>query len=135
SWDDFLIDALRVRPHVGFAVPKTFDVPGIQGDLQNVDPSHFDVERGFLAFSRSISTVHTARGTTLTTFSSFCVAFEQAILSEALARVGPVFDSIEPLLRATLAGGAFAWCAFDSVVQHGGSAALSIVDLRAAAHA
>jgi glycosyltransferase involved in cell wall biosynthesis len=135
SWDDFLIDALRVRPHIGFAVPKTFDVPGIQGDLQNVDPSHFDVERGFLAFSRSISTVHTARGTTLTTFSSFCVAFEQAILSEALARVGPAFDSIEPLLRATLAGGAFAWCAFDSVVQHGGSAPLSIVDLRAAAHA
>jgi hypothetical protein len=133
SWDDFLIDALRTRPHIGFAVPKTFGVPGIQGDLQKVDPLHADVERGFSAFSRAISTVHTARGTTLTEFSTCCIAFEQGVLLDALARVGTRLDSIETLIRATLANGAFAWCAFDSVVQHSGSAPRCLVDLRAIA--
>jgi glycosyltransferase involved in cell wall biosynthesis len=135
SWDDFLIDALRTRPHVGFAVPKTFDVPGIQGDLKSLDPADVDVERGLNRFSRSISTVHTARGSTLTVFSTFCVAFEQCVLRDAFDRLGADCDSVEALLRATLKDGAVAWCAFDSVVQHGGSAPRSVVDLRAAAHA
>lgn len=131
AWDDFLIDALRVRPRIAFAVPRTFDVPGPQGGLQAgtmFDPAHLDLETdsGFAAFSRSISLVHASRGETLELFSTCAVMFDARSLRAAFARA-PEIDSAEALTRASLAEGTSAWLAHDAVVQNGSSGARSMV--------
>jgi glycosyltransferase involved in cell wall biosynthesis len=130
GWDDFLVDALRCRPHIAFAVPRTFDVPGVQGQLDvQTDPRVREIDGQFVSFARQISVVHTGRGTTLTNLSACCVAFERGRLDEASARAG-AFDSIDALARAALAGGRLAWCAQDCVVHNGGCGAASMIDLR-----
>jgi glycosyltransferase involved in cell wall biosynthesis len=131
SWDDFLIEALRVRPYLGFAVPRTFDVPSLQADLL---PGEYDVSSVdvFRTFAQFVSLTHTGFGTTLDTFSTLCLVFERTVLDDALKRAGPSFDSIDHLARAALSGGRKAWCAQDSIVQHSGSAGRSMIELRLA---
>jgi glycosyltransferase involved in cell wall biosynthesis len=132
SWDDFLIDALRTRPRVGFVAARSFDVPGFQGQLgTSTDPSFRDIEAGgFTTFARTVSLTHTGHGTVLDVVSTCCIAFERGMLLEALERTGSAFDSVEPLVRATLTDGRIVWCAQDAIVRHGGSGMKSLVELR-----
>jgi hypothetical protein len=94
-----------------------------------------EIDGTFVDFARTISLVHTGRGTTLTMFSTNCVMFEGGILREAL-EAGSGAITIEGLVRAALAGGTrVAWCTHDCIVHSGDAIAKSLVELRPAVRA
>jgi hypothetical protein len=130
GWDFFLIDALRIRPRTAFSVPRTFNVPGPQGEikLHEYDPAM--TGREFTDFAALTSETHLARGGHPALISCFCIMFEAAAFRMGLAAAGGNPATVEPIARALCTGGNRPWLAYDSTVHNGGSAAQMMLDVR-----
>ncbi|HXP93263.1 MAG TPA: glycosyltransferase [Candidatus Binatia bacterium] len=132
AWDFFLIDALRIRPSTAFTVPRTFNVPGAQGDFTPVDYDPQSTFDEFIAFATKSSTTNLARGADVRVLSCFCLMFEAASFFEGLRAAGGDPLTIEPIARALCSGSRRPWLAYDSIVKNAGSARQMMIDLRAA---
>jgi glycosyltransferase involved in cell wall biosynthesis len=119
AWDAILIDALESRPLVKLVVPAIVDAPAPQGIRRADQP--------LAEFARGLTVTQAGRGLQPSKLVTTCVVFDAAALLAAVRERAS--STVDDAVRLVADGGKAAWCAFDTIVDRGGTGPWPLVEL------